>query len=108
MTILTAVGYGILCALALITLYVLWAIIIYRYDKDRLGNKALARYQSTHVNPPEGQHYAYNNVWTNRSIVICDIELRNSRTQQVIKSERVQYKLATTCELLDLECLNIA
>ncbi len=108
MALLSSLYYGVLLGISIVLFHIMWSLLIYRYNKDRLGQMALTRYQSLQTEKaPEDHHYAYNNVWTDKKSVVCDIELRDS-SQKVVKSERVEYQLARECGIMDIECLNIS
>lgn len=85
----------------IILVWFLWAQFIYKWDLDRIGNRAVKKYSTLNKDKLTDQTYfAYSAVTlsSDKLKVGLNIDLRDQLTQQIISSDRVEYNLEN-CEI---------
>lgn len=104
------IGFGI--ALFIILIWYLWAILIYKWNFDRLGGLILVRYSAINQDQlTDDTYYDYTNVQlsADKSYVTATIRLKNKISQVVLKSENVKYNIKTdeSCTVIRFGCIEV-
>lgn len=80
----------------IILIWVAWAEFIYKWDLDRIGNRAVKKYSQQNENKlTDSTFFAYSGVSlsNDKQRVYLTVELRDKISQTIISSEAVEYNL---------------
>lgn len=107
--IIKSATYGFIIGVFVIVLWYLWAMFIYRWSPDRLSNIIIKKYQTLNQDKISANTYfkCVNIVVSDdKSTASCDMQLKNTITQNVLSSEHLVIKLATdesSCSELSID-----
>jgi hypothetical protein len=106
--IINGIFYGVLSAMVIISTWVFWAMFVYKWDLDRIGNKMLLKYSAQNQNLlSSNTYFNYANVVLadDKSYATADMQVKDQMTQAVKSSINVKYKIVSDCSDIDLNCI---
>jgi len=99
----TSIITGVIFGLIVVSIWVLWAMLLYRYSNERKADLILKKYSV--LNPvDDDKFYKVSNIETTDNLIAVVIEIRFKKTQKVFERKYLTYR-TSECDMYESNCI---